>query len=406
MGPWECLVEARGTAASEPAFLWEAPHGEALAGLGAARRIDASGRGRFGEIRSRLARVLSSAEHRGPLPPDFPGAIAIGGFAFAEQDARPGWPGFADGSFYVPSRVFWKAPGRATVETRWSARDAGEDTEGSGAAPESEDGWDRAAWLDAVRLTLDRIRHRAFSKAVLARSVSLSLDRSVDAIAVMESLRSAYPTCYRFLIADGRGNAFLGASPERLVRLVGREVLTEAVAGTQRCGSGDDGPALARALTESEKDRSEHTIVLRHLLETLTPLCEALAPESPDVMRLPHLLHLRTPVRGLARDGAHVLDLVSRLHPTPAVAGWPREEALAWIRGVEASARGWYAGPVGWVNAQGEGDFAVGIRALAIRGGVARLFAGAGIVQGSDPELEWNETELKMKGVLDAIARD
>jgi menaquinone-specific isochorismate synthase len=413
--PWDCL-EA-GAAPGHPAFLWEAPGGEALAGIGAVFRLEASGPGRFADLKPRLARLLARAEHHGPEPSGFPGAIAIGGFAFAEQGARRGWPGYPDASFYVPSRIFWQSPGGATIETRWSSSEEerafaeagsgiGDAAVDAGGEPESGDAWDRAAWLDRVRRTLDRIRDGSFSKAVLARSVRIRLDRSADAIAIMASLRAAYPTCYRFLIADGRGNAFLGASPERLVRFAGGEVLTEAVAGTQRCEPGDDGSKFARALVESEKDRSEHGVVLRHLLETLTPLCESIAPKAPEVMRLPHLLHLRTPVRGLARAGAHVLDLVSRLHPTPAVGGWPRKEALAWIRGVEGACRGWYAGPVGWVNAAGEGDFAVGIRAIAIRERSALLFAGAGIVEGSDPDLEWNETELKMKGILDAVARD
>ncbi len=405
LSPWECLEEARRGAAEAPLFLWEAPDGEAMAGIGAVSRLEASGPGRFTEVRSKLAALLARAEHPGPRPSGFPGAIAIGGFSFAEQGPRRGWPGFADASFHVPSRIFWRAPGGDTIDTRWSVNGAGPDAHGA-TEPEPAHAWDRGAWIEAVGLTLDRIRLGAFSKAVLARSVGVPVVRSADPVAILTSLRDAYPACYRFLIADGRGNAFLGASPERLVRFTGGEIRSEAVAGTQRCGPGDDGAGLARALEESEKDRSEHAIVLRHLVETLTPLCKEVAAGATEVMRLPHLLHLRTPVRGRAREGTHVLDLVSGLHPTPAVAGWPRNEALAWIREAEASGRGWYAGPVGWVNAGGEGDFAVGIRAVALRGTHARLFAGAGIVEGSDPGLEWSETELKMKGILDAVARD
>jgi isochorismate synthase len=408
--PWDCLAGARPVTAGTPIVLWESPSGESFAGIGALCRIDAEGPGRFGEIRRRLGSVLGRARHRGPAPEGFPGAVAIGGFSFDEQGPRRGWPGFPDGSFYLPRRIFWRAPGTETVETRWSA-DAGGNAEWAepeaGRVEEEGPGWDRAAWVSAVRSTLERIRDGALSKAVLARSLVIPLDRALDGIAILTSLREAYPTCYRFLIDDGRGNAFLGASPERLARLAGGEIRTEAVAGTERCGPGEDAARLARALLHRLKDRSEHTIVLQHLLEVLAPMCETLeAPETPDVMRLPHLLHLRTAVRGRARAGAHVLDLVSRLHPTPAVAGWPRHEALAWIRQVEGGERGWYAGPVGWVNAAGEGDFAVGIRSVAIRARAARLFAGAGIVGGSDPELEWSETELKMKGILDAIARD
>jgi len=282
----------------------------------------------------------------------------------------------------------------------------------AGAGPEAAelgpaDSWDRAAWIRAVRLTLEEIREGGITKAVLARSREIPLRPSADAISILATLRDAYPTCYRFLIDDGRGNAFLGASPERLVRLSGGEVSTEAVAGTQRCGPGEDAEELARALVARAKDRNEQSVVVRHLLEALGPVCETLeAPGNPEVMRLPHLLHLRTRVRGLARQDANVLDLLSRLHPTPAVAGWPKSQALDWIRRTEGRDRGWYSGAVGWVNAAGDGDFAVGIRTVGIHAGCARVFAGAGIVEGSDPELEWNETELKMKGILDAIARD
>ena len=418
LSPWECLEEARAGAAGEPLFLWEAPSGEAIAGIGAACTLESSGSGRFADIRARLERLLGGAKHPGAKPTGFPGAVAVGGFAFAEQIARRGWPGFADASFHVPARIFWQAPGGATIETRWSANENGvepqdgscEDPAEPAAGPDleaaPEEIGERDRWLDAVRVTLDRIRDGTFSKAVLARSRGIELDRSAGAAEIMASLRAAYPTCYRFLIGDRNGNAFLGASPERLVRLVGDDVLTEAVAGTQRCEPEDDGSKLARALARSEKDLNEHRIVLDHLLAALSPLCESLHAGSPEVMRLPHLLHLRTSVRGSAFPGAHVLDLVSRLHPTPAVAGWPRSEALSWIARVEAGGRGWYAGPVGWVNARGEGDFAVGIRSIGIRGRSARLFAGAGIVAGSDPALEWSETELKMKGILDAVARD
>ena len=437
LSPWECLERAGTQTPGQALFLWEAPQGEAFAGIGTACRVEAEGPERFAEIQRRLLQLFKGAEHRGTSPAGFPGAIAIGGFAFADQGALRGWPGFADASFYVPSRTYWSAPGAVTIETRWSAdgelgnpADAGAERVGAApaagaeraavaaarperaagdesAAPEVPDAASKARWLDAVRRTLERIREGDFSKAVLARSRSIQLDRSSDPIAIMGSLRAAYPNCYRFLISDGRGGAFLGASPERLVRLARGEVLTEAVAGTLRCEPGDDGVALARTLAESKKDQSEHRIVLQYLIETLTPVCESLqAPDAPEVMRLPHLLHLRTPVRGVARPGAHVLDLVSRLHPTPAVAGWPRSEALSWIGRVETAGRGWFAGPVGWVGAQGDGDFAVGIRSIAIHGRRARLFAGAGIVEGSDPELEWNETELKMKGILDAVARD
>jgi len=411
--PWECLAREAALAPGQSLFLWEAPGGESFSGIGTVCRMEGRGAGRFEEARQGLTALLADAEHRGPAPAGFPGPIAIGGFSFAERGARvgrPGWPR-SDALFAIPARTFWRARSGETVETRWMMHgpppeDAGSVAEGPAAAPPG-DPMARARWSEIVRESLDRIREGEFSKVVLARTNAVPLRESTTVLAILDSLRGAYPHCYRFLIADGTGNAFLGASPERLVRLAGGQVLTEAVAGTLRCDAGDDVAVLGQELAGSEKNRSEHRIVLEHLLETLKPVCETIdTPQTPEVMRLPHLLHLRTQVLGRPRAGAHVLDLVSRLHPTPAVAGWPRQEALAWIARAEAEDRGWYAGPVGWVDAKGNGDFAVGIRSITVQDRVARIFAGAGIVEGSDPELEWREIDLKMKGILDAIARD
>jgi menaquinone-specific isochorismate synthase len=380
---------------------WETPGGEARVGIGAIGAVAASGPNRFEEVRTRIQALIERCSFGEPF--------AFGGFAFASG---------RDSLFYLPELTFCRTPERDTVETRWTVTDAERATREAGprsalpglayddaSAPDGATGGNRETWLDAVRLTLDRIRGGAFSKAVLARSVTVSLPRGRSSLDIFASLRESYPNCFRFLIDDGRGNAFLGASPERLVSHRGT-IATEAVAGTMRCEPGDDEDEVARRLLESRKDRAEHDAVLRHLREALEPFCTKVDVGETEVMRLPHLLHLRTRIRAWDRPPAHVLDLASRLHPTPAVAGWPRAQALDWIARVEAEDRGWYAGPVGWLDVEGEGDFAVGIRSVTIRGDQARVFAGAGIVEGSDPEQEWNETELKMKGILDAIARD
>ena len=409
VSPWDCLWAARDQAAAKAAFAWESPGGERLAGLGAAATIRAAGGGRFTDARDHVAAALRGAELRGDAPERFPGAIAIGGFAFAEESGRAaGWPGFADAWFTVPELVWWQAPYGPTIETTWSGSAAREDGDAVSPRPDSSPIWSRADWTRAVREILARIGAGELSKAVLARCVETDLPLGAHPVDLLKTLREDHPGCYRFLLADGRGNAFLGASPERLIRLADDEVFADAVAGTTRRGStSQEDRSRAESLSQSAKDRSEHEAVLRHIQEALRPTCISLqSPDQPEVMTLRHMLHLRTPVRGLAREGSHVLDLLALLHPTPAVAGRPCDRALTLIRELEPSARGWYAGPIGWVNARGEGDFAVGIRSVSVRGGRARLFAGAGIVSGSDPELEWNETELKMRPILDAIARD
>jgi len=395
--PWDCLMEMREEIAGRPVVVWESPEGAAFTGIGAACRIEASGPDRFEEVRARLDSIFDA--NPGCCP------VALGGFSFQDQRAGRGWPGFPDALFLVPERLFSNADGLGTRETRLRAADTT-----SASVPPIPDlettAWDRPEWMDAVRSTLDRIREGSFSKAVLARSITIPLGRTQGAIEILASLRELYPTCYRFLIEDGRGRAFVGASPERLVSLGSQKFHTEAVAGTQRCEGEDELDAMERTLLERVKDQREHEVVLRHILEALTPIALGELSIAPaEVMRLPHLLHIRTRVSGGARR-RNVLDYVSALHPTPAVAGWPQAEALDWIRRLEPESRGWYAGCVGWVDRSREGDFAVGIRSIAIRGDKARVFAGAGIVEGSDPEMEWNETEIKMRGILDAIARD
>ncbi len=423
--PWECVQRARADAGGVSCFFWEEPGRESIAALGEVHRVEASGPERFAVVRGRIAAVLRGAAHRGAFLAGAPGPAAVGGFAFADEEARNRWSVFPAASFVIPERIWWKAAGGETVETVWWRRDPRTSDDppvsdlGRGLAPSPNPTrrdagaaggsavWNRSGWTRAVRATLDCIGTGSLAKAVLARSEEISSGEPFDPFRILASLGASHPSCYRFLVSDGRGSSFVGASPERLVRLRNGLVASEAVAGTARRDDREAEAALAAGLLTSGKDRSEHEMVLRHLLENLKPYCAELdAPVEPEVMRLRHLLHLRTPVHGRAREGTHVLDLVAALHPTPAVAGTPRDRAIEWIRSLEPCDRGWYAGPIGWVNARGEGDFAVGIRSLAVCGSRARLHAGAGIVAGSDPDLEWMETKLKMRPIFDALARD
>jgi menaquinone-specific isochorismate synthase len=414
--PWDCLMANRGETIGKPVVIWELGR-ETLVGVGAIGAIEASGPRRFEEVRERLSSFMAHCSLGGPQN-EVPGCLfAMGGFSFAS--GRTGWPGFKESLFYLPERTYCRRSGLDTIESQWTVTDADraaratgypparlELTRNGSPTPDLTEDMGRAQWMDLVRATLDRIRQGVFSKAVLARSVTVPLPPGRSSLDIFETLRDAYPDCFRFLLDDGQGNAFLGASPERLVSSIHGMIHTEAVAGTMRCEPGDDSDAIARRLLDSKKDRAEHDAVLRHLREVLEPICYKIDMYETEVMRLPHLLHLRTRIRGFNKPRTDVLDLVAGLHPTPAVAGWPRTEALDWIAHMESEDRGWYAGPIGQLDFSGKGDFAVGIRSIAIRGDKARVFAGAGIVEGSDPEQEWNETEIKMRGMLDAIARD
>ncbi len=227
---------------------------------------------------------------------------------------------------------------------------------------------------------------------------SRSTARSILLDVVTELGRSA-THCTRFAFRFGR-STFLGATPERLIRRKGPELATEALAGTSRVGDASS----AAEMMNSPKEREEHELVVRQIVETLSPVCESLEhPRSPEVRVLPHLVHLTTPIRGRLHRPVHVLELVERLHPTPAVGGVPTSGAVQFIRAEEPAERGWYASPIGWFDAKGDGEFAVGLRSGAIVDNRAYLYAGSGIVRDSDPASEYAETRLKLETLCAAL---
>jgi menaquinone-specific isochorismate synthase len=257
----------------------------------------------------------------------------------------------------------------------------------------------------AVARALERIEAGEFKKIVLARAQDLEADQPLHPLRMLNGLRQRFPDCYSFSFAQGTGPSFIGASPERLVRLSKGTLETEALAGSIRRGAGaSEDAALSAALLRSDKDLREHREVLDDIVARLTPLgIKPEHPAQPLVRRLANVQHLDTPVRAMLPDTVHLLDVLAAMHPTPAVGGSPREAAVARIRELEGFPRGLYAGALGWLNARGGGEFFVGIRSAVVDGSSARVFAGAGIVSGSTPEKEFAETELKFKAMLDAL---
>ena len=222
---------------------------------------------------------------------------------------------------------------------------------------------------------------------------------------MLNGLRQRFPDCYSFSFANGRGQSFIGASPERLVRVSKGVLETEALAGSIRRGAGaSEDAALAAVLRGSEKDLREQRDVLDDIVARLTPLGLELEflPE-PQLRRLANVQHLHTPVRAALPETVRLLDVLAALHPTSAVGGSPREAAVRCIRELEGFPRGLYAGALGWLNARGGGEFFVGIRSALVEGSTARVYAGAGIVAGSTPEKEFAETELKFRAMRDAL---
>ena len=257
----------------------------------------------------------------------------------------------------------------------------------------------------AVQAALDRIAAGEFNKIVLARTRTISAPEALHPLRMLNGLRQRFPDCYAFSVANGKGQSFIGATPERLAR-VSRGVLeTEALAGSAPRGTTASEDAVhGGALLRSEKDRREQKLVLDSICRRLAPLGLKLEFSSePTLRRLANVQHLQTAVRATLPEPVRLLDVIARLHPTPAVGGSPREAAIARLLELEGFPRGLYAGALGWLNARDGGEFFVGLRSALVDGRTACLFAGAGIVAGSSPEREFAETELKFRAIQDAL---
>ena len=260
---------------------------------------------------------------------------------------------------------------------------------------------EQAEWDQQVAQTLDLFRSTDLKKLVLARRTSLCLKARVNPWHVLYRLRESADNCYLFGIQLADAGVWIGASPERLYRREGNTIETEALAGTRpRARDGHEDGQLANELTASDKDRFEHDLVVTGIRENLTKLCEQFKEgESTETIKLASVQHLHTSFRCMLKHGIGDAAILPALHPTPAVAGYPREDAIHHLRQLEAFDRGWYAGPIGWVGAT-SAEFAVGIRTALIHDNYIDLFAGAGIVTGSSAGTEWDEIENKMSPYL------
>jgi isochorismate synthase len=260
-------------------------------------------------------------------------------------------------------------------------------------------------YREAVREATTRIGRGEIRKVVLARTVEVEGGRAFDPRLLAHRLRAVDPDAYTFAMPTEQG-VLVGASPELLVSRRGREVRSNPLAGSApRSGDADEDRANAEALVASSKDQEEHAIVVDAVAKALRPLCEELTWDPEPILReTPNVWHLSTRFRGWLRQPVpSALELLAVLHPTPAVAGSPREAALDAIAELESFDRGRYAGPVGWVDADGDGEWAIALRCAELRGDRAVLYAGAGIVAGSEPEKELDETERKFRAFLDAL---
>ena len=417
---------------------WERPDdGRAVVGLGTAWAVEPAGERRFVDLAAAWRSLLAEAWIELPdAAPSAAGPALLGGLAFdatrhdpASLPAPSPWRELPTGRFVLPRWQLTTAgpcawlttnvvvapeldPEQAAASPRPRAELVpGDVVPGNGLA--LEDRLSAGEWMSLVAEAAREIAGGAFEKVVLARQVDARGGRPFDVVSALARLRSAYPSCTAFAIASGRF-CFLGASPERLGRVEGGRADVSCLAGTAPRGETPaEDERIGRELMSSAKNRTEHAVVARTLRGRLAPLCRTLdVPDAPRLMKVRNVQHLYTPITGTLRVEVGPIELAEALHPTPAVGGYPDDRALPFIRARERLDRGWYAGPFGWVDARGNGDFAVALRSALldepVGGGFGRahLYAGCGIVADSVPEAEYEESCLKLRPMLVALGGD
>jgi menaquinone-specific isochorismate synthase len=373
--------------------------GEGLVGWGCAAVLRTTGADRFAEARAWWTEQSEHAVVRDEVAAPGTGLVCFGSFAFADE------PG--DSVLVVPAVVVGRrgtttwvtTVGRAAITAPPSVEAAAEPP-----APEdvtfADGALSGAGWETVVAAAVERINAGELEKVVLARDLVATAAEDVDVRWPLHRLAESYPMCWTFHV-DG----LFGATPEMLVRRERGLVTSRVLAGTIR-RTGDDARdlALAATLARSSKDLEEHEYAVRSVADALAPHCTSMnVPESPFVLHLPNVMHLATDVAGVADGSASSLELAAALHPSAAVGGTPTDRAVAVIAEIEEMDRGRYAGPVGWMDAAGDGEWGIALRSGEVNGREVRLFAGCGIVADSDPAAELAEAQAKFVPVRDAL---
>ncbi len=411
--PWVIRTEAIAdpgdliAALPVPGISW-IRRGEGMVAWGEVARFEGCGASRIAEARAWWADACSHAVVRDDVGVRGSGLVAFGSFAFA--DTSP-----AGGVLIVPRYVLGTRGGlswltvisdSATISPPGLDEAYAEETNPRPLGRVDVDAGDQATWAAAVAAAIARIDAGTVDKVVLARAVDAHADGPIDVRSILAPLARDYPTCWTFHV-DG----MVGATPELLARVDRGLVTSRVLAGTIR-PTGDETADLAHAaaLARSSKDREEHEYAVRSVTDVLERHCSSInVPEAPSVIHLPNVMHLSSDVTGVLGDHATSLELVEALHPSAAVCGTPTDRAASLIEILEGLDRRRYAGPVGWIDAAGDGEWCIALRAAEISRSDPsrlRLFAGCGIVAASDPEAEWAESEAKLEPLRMALGPD
>ncbi len=428
---------AAGMADMGERFFWQRPEeGSALVGIGVATTIETSGDTRFADAASAWRNLLNDAVINDVSPIGAvasTGPILFGGYSFDVLASRTAlWENFPDGLLILPRFLLSYSPTGAALTINYmihASDDSGQCADEIEAAvarlydalartPALQHETSSAhltvrelrpalEWQTMVTQAVKMIQDGAFEKVVLARAIEARLDEAAeifDSSTILQRLRESYPSACVFAVERGE-QCFIGATPERLVQVGDGRIQTMALAGSAPRGATPlEDARIGAELLESAKNQSEHAFVVAMMREALSHHCTHVEVSGePQLLTLKNVQHLKTPIVGELLPGRCILDIIADLHPTPAVGGFPRQAALEAIRSIEELDRSWYAAPLGWIGANGQGEFAVALRCGLIDGGRARLFAGCGIVADSVPQTEYAESCLKFQAMLHAL---
>lgn len=406
---------------SPPYFSWSPPSGPEFITAGSAYTISTTGENRFANAVSEAIELdrkvnYESGDRTIARPRLF------GGAAFdPEHTGCAPWNDFPSLQFFLPRVQITRlgdqsfitvtepttnrtTPSETLVRVKEHIADDADNQDNNPNVIELTRSVTNAEWNTQVHGVMDRIADNEIKKVVLAQTLTASLDNGLDVPRIIENLKQTHPDCFQFLYSPSEENTLFGSSPEQLISRKGLTIGTGALAGSiERGESPVEDEDLANTLRSRVKDQQEHTLVTEEIIEDIFPYCSAVFRDDQRVMKLDSVQHLYTPITGLLSKPIHVLELVEAIHPSPAVGGIPSKKAATIIKNTENNVRGWYASPVGWFDFAGNGDFVVSIRSAVLDDSEAILYAGAGIVEDSDPALEWDEVQLKYQPVLDVL---
>ena len=424
-------------AENEFQYYWEYPEEKLAISAGRSlHKLRADGDKRFETISNAIKNMKQSIVEYSSFGHSLAGVHFLGGFSFFDYFVSEKWNRFGAACFIIPEWTFIRDGELSLLTINFKANSFDKDdaikdcirtqfqaisgkllelTKNQNGSQKNgqatlqvnvkEDSNARENWVESILKAQQNIKTGRYDKIVLSRELEIELDGKVEPTRIVNHLRKEYPSCYTFLFRPDGKTSFLGSTPERLLSIRSNYILTEGLAGSiSRGKTATDDTILEKQLLNSSKDIEEHNYVVRSIQERLLLFSDEVNfPKKPGIKKFTNVQHLYTPISAWMNKDYNPFSILDKMHPTPAVGGFPTNQALGNIPELELYDRGWYAGPIGWINSKGRGEFVVSIRSGIIDEKDALFYAGCGIVEHSNPDSEWEETKLKFIPMLTAI---